>query len=573
MEAHQMGKLKIKQPTTRKKTVPLTMAVANAIINELNFVDQINQTITYNQTHWNISPGTLAKILVMSTFTDIRIPLTRIAQRFENTDIQYFLDPQDKSCEINQYNIGAALDRIAQTDYNQTYQTLALSAIQKYQIPTTHLHSDTTTVSFYGEYDLQNSLLTEEEIKTLFKIEKGYNKDDRPNAKQVVVGQITNQLGLPIVSKVQSGATSDVDWNRQALIYVQQLRAQGFKTGLYVADSKLTTQEHVTNMNNPTTKIEFVSRCPANFAEKLESKTIAAAYEKNSWVDLGSFSETKGACTYRGVGTTVELYGAPLRLVVLESSSLVAGVAKSYEKQKKALEPLIKKLIQPRYSRLADAKTACARFCAQKQTRLFLFDLEIVKHEKEIWPKGRRGADTVPKIKTTYQIVVKSTVRNEAAYTTFAREQSCIVIVSNAIARSDRELVLAYKGQVVVEQSFRLLKSPQVASVIYLKDPGRIGVLAMLLVFALLVRALIEFRMREGLRVFREQTPEGSLRAGWSGRELSAPTFKLLYEHAFNCCFVREGVGSYSFCWPHGDAAVRVGALLDLMGYSLEQLV
>jgi|GEM_PF-5573028 len=68
--------------------------------------------------------------------------------------------------------------------------------------------------------------------------------------------------------------------------------------------------------------------------------------------------------------------------------------------------------------------------------------------------------------------------------------------------------------------------------------------------------------------------PKGSLRAGWSGRELVSPTFKLLYEHAFSCYFECEDVvEGYGFCWPRGDAAVCVGALLDLLGYSLEQLV
>jgi hypothetical protein len=87
------------------------------------------------------------------------------------------------------------------------------------------------------------------------------------------------------------------------------------------------------------------------------------------------------------------------------------------------------------------------------------------------------------------------------------------------------------------------------------------------------VRALIEFLLREGLAVFRLRNPKGSLRVGWSGRELSAPTFKLLYEHVFSCYFVREWGQNYSFCWPHDNAAVRVGGFLDLLGYRLEQLI
>jgi transposase len=550
------------------------MAVANKIIEEIDFVNQINQAITWDRAHWNISPGGLAKMLVMGTFTDMRIPLTRITERFKSINVNYFLTPQDKSDDLNEFNVGKALDRIAEKDYEQIYQTIALSAIQKYQIPLTQLHSDTTTISFYGEYDLQHSLLTEEEIKTLFKIEKGYNKDNRPQSKQVVVGQITNQIGIPIVNKVQSGATNDIDWNRQALNYLQQIRAKGFQVGLYVADSKLMTQEHVTRMNTSKERIAFVSRCPANFADRLESQMISRAYDEGGWVEYGSFSEAKDACTYRGVGFTKTFYGASLRLVVLESSSLVKNVECLFEKQQRELELLIKKLIQPVYSCQKDAEVASKRFLALKQTRLFLFDIDIVEHVQEVWPKGRRGSKTQPKIKTTCQIVLKNTRRNDEAYRVFEREQSCFVLVSNVVDRSDREVVLAYKGQFVVENSFRLLKSPQVGSVVYLKDPRRIGVLSMLLVFALLVRAFIEYRLREGLRIFRERSPKRSLRAGWSGRELASPTFKLLYEHAYSCFFEYEGVlEGYGFCWPRGDAQVRVGVLLDLFGYTLEQLV
>ena len=316
------------------------------------------------------------------------------------------------------------------------------------------------------------------------------------------MGQITNQIGIPIVNKVQSGATSDIDWNRQALNYLQQIRAKGFHVGIYVADSKLMTQEHVTRMNASKDRIDFVSRCPANFADKLESQMITRAYNEGGWVEYGSFSEAKDACTYRGVGFTQEVYGAPLRLIVLESSSLVKNVECLFEKQQRELEPLIKKLTQPVYSCFKDAEAASKRFLALKQSRLFLFDLDIVKHEQEIWPKGRRGPKTQSKVKTTYQIVLKNMRRNETAFRVFEREQSCFVLVSNAGELSDREVVLAYKGQSVVENSFRLLKSPAVGSVVYLKDPGRIGVLSMLLVFSLLVRALIEFRLREGLRCF-----------------------------------------------------------------------
>jgi hypothetical protein len=91
-----MPKLKINKNPTRKKIVPLTMAVANTIITELQLVERINQAVTWDRTHWNISPGGLAKMLIMGTFTDMRIPLTHITERFEGIDTQYFLNPKTK---------------------------------------------------------------------------------------------------------------------------------------------------------------------------------------------------------------------------------------------------------------------------------------------------------------------------------------------------------------------------------------------------------------------------------------------------------------------------------------------
>jgi len=123
------------------------------------------------------------------------------------------------------------------------------------------------------------------------------------------------------------------------------------------------------------------------------------------------------------------------------------------------------------------------------------------------------------------------------------------------------------------QNSFRSLKSPQLASVIYLKNQTRIQALNMLLTFSLLLRALIQYRLREGLKTFKEEHPNEEIYAGWAGRPLKNPTFKLLYEHSINCCFERECMGKYSFSWLSLDTRERVEPLLRLMNLSLELLL
>jgi hypothetical protein len=76
-----------------------------------------------------------------------------LEDRLEGIDTEFFLEDSDKSAFVNESNVGEALDRIREADYDGIYSTIALSAFRQYEIPLTRMHSDTTTVSFYGKYD------------------------------------------------------------------------------------------------------------------------------------------------------------------------------------------------------------------------------------------------------------------------------------------------------------------------------------------------------------------------------------------------------------------------------------
>ena len=569
-----MANLQINPEPARKKIIPFAMAVANTIIKDLRIVELINETVTWDRSHWNISPGGLVKMLILGTFTDIRIPLTRLPERLADIDRAYFLDPEDKSDFVNESNVGEALDRIGETNFDRLYETIALSAIQQYNIPVERMHGDTTTISFYGDYDLDKLDLTDTEKEALLHIEQGYNKDGRPKCNQVVVGQIVNEHGIPIISQTMNGATSDIAWNREAINYLTRLKEIGFSQGIFVADCKLVTEPHITKMNDPDTRIEFVSRCPANFQNRLEHRTIAKAYATDQWTTIGAVTESENATQYRSVSFIEEICGAPMRLLVLESDTLQNKAEQAIEKKKVALAPLIQALENKHWECQPDAEQECKRFLAIKELKLFDCEVQIEKQTEEKWPRGRRSADTKPIIKETYHLKVTKIARSESACQEFLQRETCFVLISNVTDDiSDADLLKIYKGQQVVENSFRALKSPQLASVIYLKDQTRIQVLTMLLTLSLLIRALIQHRMRDGLKAYQETHPGETIRAGWGGRILKAPTYKLFYEHSINCYFEQETEGQYSFAWPSVATQSRVELLLVFMGLSLEQLM
>lgn len=571
-----MAKVINKPMRMRRKIIPLVMALGNKIINSIGFTEAINASITWDKARWGISPGGLLKGLILSTFMDIRTPLTHLQARFEQIDLSYLIGEEASGHDVNSFNVGRALERVGLSDCDGIYETMALTALRLNKIPLARAHSDTTTVSFYGEYDIDVDLLdlTEAEKAEYLEIERGYNKDGRPESKQVVVGQITNELGLPIVSRTMDGATSDIEWNKSAVAYMQKLQAQGFTEGIYVADSKLMTSDLVKSMTEEGHRVNFVSRCPASFDNKLEGRMIKKAYSDGGWSELGKYGEGKNSSNYHGVSYMETVCGHPLRLLVLRSSALSEKVEKSIEKARANITPLINQLSKKKYACYADACADKERFIKDKRAALFDFTINIEQDIKEIWPRGRRNANTKPKLKETYRIAVEQVLRNEAACQQFTENESCIVLVSNVTTeKTDAELLAIYKGQQVVENSFRLLKEPQLASVIYLKNPARIKALTMVLSFALLVRAIIQYRLREGLKEYTEENPGAVIYAGWNGRALKSPTYKLFYEHSIYCYFERENLGEYSFMWPNIDTQHCVEPLLQLMNLDIVHML
>lgn len=192
----------------------------------------------------------------------------------------------------------------------------------------------------------------------------------------------------------------------------------------------------------------------------------------------------------------------------------------------------------------------------------------------EKWPRGRHGKETKPKIEEKWRIRIKEIEKKEKESQEYIKKESCIVLISNAGEKySDKELIKTYKGQQVVENSFRELKSPAMAFVIYLKTPARIKALTMVLTVSLLIRAIIQYRLREGLRKFEEKEPGKKLKAGWGGRPLTNPTYRLFYEHSINCCYEKESMNDYSYTWPNLETRERVEILLMLLGERLDSLL
>ncbi len=197
-----------------------------------------------------------------------------------------------------------------------------------YKIAFKRLHADTTTVSFYGDYNIEDEQP---------QIVRGYNKDHRPECKQVVMGKIVTEHGVPVTSIVMDGNTSDVDWNKKAIGLAVDIFENQLEQGIYIADSKLMTKDLFRTMMNPQKRLQFISRCPANFSDKLEARTIEKAYADGHWQDCGTYGRGKKACSYKVQEYVESVEGYDIRLLAVQTS---AGHERVIRKKKKALEEL-----------------------------------------------------------------------------------------------------------------------------------------------------------------------------------------------------------------------------------------
>ena len=403
-------------------------------------------------------------------------------------------------------------------------------------------------------------------------IEKGYNKDGRAGDAQIVVGQMVNEYGIPLMCRTFNGSTSDVEWNKDALDYFDKLRENGLGDSIYVADCKVVTEELVTRMSSDTGRINYISRCPANFDNRLAQRMVTRAYETDNWEEIGQLSDRKDASTYRAKSFTENIFGSPTRLIVLESTSLITKAETSLAKAKENVKPLVATLEKKEFICPADAEKEYARFSALKELNLFCHEAKILEITNEKWPRGRRSKETKPTITKSYRVRITYLEFDDERRKEYFQSESTLVLISNVLAeaKTDKQLLEIYKGQHVVENSFRHLKHPSVASVIYLKNPKRVEALTMLLHFSLLVRAIIQFRMREGLKSHNEEHPDVPINAGWNRRALKNPTFKLFYEQSINCYYERKtGYDEYRFNWPNVETKEVVAQLLALMGLTI----
>ena len=152
-----------------------------------------------------------------------------------------FADSQLPS--LNDDRVGRCLDRLFQSDITSLVLALATHVVREFKVDLDELHNDSTTITFHGAYA---DAAQEEKRgqKTRLAITWGYNKDHRPDLKQLLyILTVAGDGAVPLYFQVASGNV--VDDKTHIATWDLLCRLVGRPDFLYVADCKLASTENM----------------------------------------------------------------------------------------------------------------------------------------------------------------------------------------------------------------------------------------------------------------------------------------------------------------------------------------
>lgn len=457
---------------------------------------------------------------------------------------------------LNDDRAGRWLTRFFSCDRPAFLLNLVSHTVVTFAVGLDELHNDSTTVSFYGAYTAAAEEKQRQSQKTLA-ITWGHSKNHRPDLKQLLyILTISNDGGVPVYFRAASGNVTDDSTHQDSWKLLCQI--SGRRDFLYVADCKLAT---IANMNYIADQGgRFVSVLPRTRKEDSAFRARLLQGEVN-WQLLWEKKDDQGeVCDCFSVCDPAVVLPEGYRLwwfLSTRKAALdLAARSGRLQRAEQHLRQLQDKLRSPRARRRDKNKVL-----ESVQNILEHYDVtpcvrvKVVERLQETYHQRRRGR---PGPNTEY--VKKVTPRLDLEYTLVAEQiarerqtDGLFPLVTNDPQLSALAVLQAYKRQPHIEKRFEQLKTDFVVAPVFLKDVGRIEALLCVYFLALLVEALLERELRQGM----EREGIESLPLYPEGRKCRRPTTRRLLD-------VFEPIQRHTFQPLNGEPKIIVSELSAL---------
>jgi len=401
--------------------------------------------------------------------------------------------------------VGRALGCLFRSEQGTFVLAVVRHTIREFKVTLRQLHNDSTTITFHGNYSHAAEEDTRAGRRTLA-ITWGHNKDHRPDLKQLVyILTLSDDGGVPVHFRATSGNTTDDQTHVDTWKLLCELA--GRSDFLYVADSKLATAENMAYVHQHRGR--FITVLPRTRGEDKDFRQ-SLREEKVSWrtiyEKIDEEDDQKKVLDCFSVANEPTTSAEGYRLLWYHSTrkAELDGLARTNRLQRatRELDELRQRLNSPRtrYRKRSKVAEAVKEIVKSRKVKDWL-TVAIEERVEERYRQERRGRPT----KDTRYVKKTSTrfdLRYRIDYARIAEDQQCdgvFPLVTNVLELSEKEVLLIYKRQPVIEKRFSQLKTDFRVAPVYLKDVSRIQSLLCVYFLVLLVEALLERELRQAM--------------------------------------------------------------------------
>ena len=457
-----------------------------------------------------------------------KYPLYELPEWVESIDFRCINNEDYENVKFTDDRFGRVLDKLFLVDRASLMTELVVFFVKEFNIVLERLSNDSTSIKAFGRYPGRT--------KTGLELKKGNSKDHRPDLKQLVFSlSIAGDGAVPIHYKCYPGNVTDdkthiETWN-------SLLKITGYPDFLYVADSKLCTDEQLSYIvdkgGRAVTIIPETWNEVESFKEKLrktkKAKDIIWRRRKP-----GSHDKKEYFSAFKGdYFTTKRGY----RIHWIYSSEKRKRDRENREKHLKKVEQCLALLngkINKRGLKTRKAIEQAAQQIVEEHKLENFFHISIgtitEKYQVQIGT-GRPGKNTKyrTRVNTLYTL---SWTQKKQALKQEAQTDGVFPLLCTDKKLTAKEVLKAYKYQPRLEKRFAQFKSIHNAAPLLFKKIERIEANMFGFFIALVVQALIEREVRNKMK---EQKIE-KIRVYPEQREASHPTTGKILDRFDNIC-------------------------------------
>ena len=255
---------------------------------------------------------------------------------------------------------------------------------------------------------------------------------------------------------------------------------------------------------------KFLTLVPDNFSEK--SNLIKKACNEDKLEVILDKKNSRGIqlCKYEGISYDGDLFCTlpkgksktlKVKYLVLKSYNLSISKEKSLlreiNKERKFLNQVQKNYLKRNFSCVKDLEKDFKKFLKNNKISYHKLSYEIA--EKEVYVKSKKKGRPKKGFnrETVKEFIIKLLIENLEVDD--FKDLGYLVLCTDNLNLSDREILLRYKEQYSVEGGIRWMKCDKQLSPIFLKTPKRINSMCMLYILSLLINNLIQWQVRKHL--------------------------------------------------------------------------